>query len=51
MQRFDYEPSIIETHHTQKLDAPSGTAITLANHLLPYSKKNGWSMDDLQPEN
>jgi 4-hydroxy-tetrahydrodipicolinate reductase len=39
MQRFDYEPSIIETHHTQKLDAPSGTAITLANHLLPYSQK------------
>ena len=26
----DYTPTIEEIHHTQKLDAPSGTAITLA---------------------
>ena len=50
MQKFDYEPSVIETHHTQKLDSPSGTAITLANHLLPYSQKKGWTMEELQPE-
>jgi 4-hydroxy-tetrahydrodipicolinate reductase len=50
MQRFDYEPSIFETHHTQKLDAPSGTAISLANHLLPYSQKKGWTMEEHQPE-
>jgi 4-hydroxy-tetrahydrodipicolinate reductase len=29
-----YDISIKETHHTQKLDAPSGTAITLAEALL-----------------
>src|SRR5215212_7010488 len=29
-----YEVSIRETHHTQKKDAPSGTAVTLAEQLL-----------------
>lgn len=45
MKEFDYEPSIIETHHTQKLDAPSGTAISLADQILPYSKKEDWILD------
>ena len=30
----DYKISIEETHHTAKLDSPSGTAITLANDLI-----------------
>jgi len=30
----DYSAEIEETHHTQKLDAPSGTAITLAEGLI-----------------
>jgi 4-hydroxy-tetrahydrodipicolinate reductase len=30
----EYRASIRETHHTQKKDAPSGTAITLAEQLL-----------------
>ncbi|MBK7007266.1 MAG: 4-hydroxy-tetrahydrodipicolinate reductase [Saprospiraceae bacterium] len=30
----DYKVSITETHHTAKLDAPSGTAITLAESIL-----------------
>lgn len=30
----EYEVSIDETHHTQKKDAPSGTAITLAEGIL-----------------
>lgn len=29
-----YVPSITEIHHIQKLDAPSGTAITLANGII-----------------
>lgn len=29
-----YNVSIDETHHTQKLDAPSGTAVTLAEDIL-----------------
>ena len=38
-----YEPSIEETHHTQKKDAPSGTAITLAEGVLNnLSRKKQW---------
>ena len=29
-----YKARIIETHHTEKLDAPSGTAISLANDII-----------------
>lgn len=32
--RAGYEVSIEETHHTQKKDAPSGTAITLAEGIM-----------------
>jgi 4-hydroxy-tetrahydrodipicolinate reductase len=30
----EYNVTIEETHHTQKLDSPSGTAITLANDII-----------------
>ncbi len=41
-----YTPSIEETHHIHKKDAPSGTAITLAETVLPYMlQKNGWSLN------
>ncbi len=33
-----YRPRIIESHHSQKLDAPSGTAITLANDIIAARK-------------
>lgn len=29
-----YSPSMVEIHHTQKLDSPSGTAISLANDII-----------------
>lgn len=45
MQGLDYEVSISEIHHIQKLDAPSGTAITLAEQIVPYSNKKNWSLD------
>jgi 4-hydroxy-tetrahydrodipicolinate reductase len=39
----EYNISIEETHHTQKKDAPSGTAITLAEQLLQkIATKNKW---------
>lgn len=39
----DYEVSIIEIHHLQKLDAPSGTAISLAGDILSQSdRKKKW---------
>jgi 4-hydroxy-tetrahydrodipicolinate reductase len=43
MKKHDqYQVSIKEIHHTQKKDAPSGTAITLAEQILAVneSKKN-----------
>lgn len=33
-QHADYDVSLTEIHHTQKKDAPSGTAITLAEQVL-----------------
>ena len=39
----DYKPFIEEIHHTKKLDAPSGTAITLANGISQqHSGYEGW---------
>ncbi len=41
----DYDVSIEEIHHTQKLDAPSGTAITLSNDIISELKrKNKWEL-------
>ncbi len=38
-----YDALILETHHTEKKDAPSGTAITLAEGLIEnFRKKNNW---------
>ncbi|MET0462911.1 MAG: 4-hydroxy-tetrahydrodipicolinate reductase [Chitinophagaceae bacterium] len=42
----EYEVSMEEIHHTQKKDAPSGTAITLAEHALELLPgKNKWVND------
>jgi len=39
----EYEVSLEEVHHTQKKDAPSGTAITLAEQILQkISRKKKW---------
>lgn len=39
----DYDVSIEEVHHTEKKDAPSGTAITLAEGILAETdRKAGW---------
>ena len=41
----DYTTTIEEIHHTKKLDAPSGTAITLAEGIIENSDKKEWSLD------
>jgi 4-hydroxy-tetrahydrodipicolinate reductase len=38
----DYNISLEEIHHTKKLDAPSGTAITLAEGIIENSSKENW---------
>jgi len=47
MNRFpDYTVNIEETHHTQKLDAPSGTAITLAEGVIDeITRIKKWELD------
>ena len=39
----DYTLKISETHHTEKLDKPSGTAITIAEDIINNSKYKNWS--------
>jgi 4-hydroxy-tetrahydrodipicolinate reductase len=43
----DYACGITEIHHTKKLDAPSGTAITLAEAILNNNHAfSGWVLDE-----
>ena len=46
MNRYeDYAVSITETHHIHKLDAPSGTAISLAKDAIEeLDRKEGWTL-------
>ena len=47
MSKIDqYKVSIEEIHHTQKLDAPSGTAISLAKGIIENSKYKNWTLDN-----
>jgi len=43
----EYEVILEETHHTQKKDAPSGTAITLAEQVLQYIKRKRQWVNEL----
>lgn len=46
MQKLpEYKVAIEEIHHTQKLDAPSGTAITLAEGIIENSNYKQWKLD------
>ena len=40
----NYYPSIEEIHHTKKLDAPSGTAITIAEQTIKNSSTKEWCL-------
>lgn len=47
MSKFDqYKVEMEEIHHTQKLDAPSGTAITLANRIIENSDYSSWALEN-----
>ncbi len=47
----EYEVFIEEVHHTQKLDAPSGTAITLADDIIKnLHRKEKWN-NEMNEEN
>lgn len=40
-----YNLRMEEVHHTKKLDAPSGTAISLAEGIFENSEKTSWELD------
>jgi len=40
-----YKLDIEEIHHTQKLDAPSGTAISLAEDIISETDYKSWELD------
>lgn len=47
MSKFeDYKVGIEEIHHTQKLDAPSGTAISLAKGVIENSDYKNWTLEN-----
>lgn len=51
MAKFSqYNVSMEEIHHTQKLDKPSGTAISLANAIINHTSKNIWSIENPTPD-
>lgn len=46
-QHPSYLPALQESHHTQKLDKPSGTAVTLANDLIQaHHDTRRWSLQN-----
>lgn len=48
-QHPEYDVEIDEVHHTQKLDAPSGTAISLANDIVKIlDRKSKWVKEDAE---
>lgn len=48
--RNEYQINLEEIHHTQKLDAPSGTAITIAEGIIENTTYNSWSMEEKSEE-
>ncbi|RIJ47027.1 4-hydroxy-tetrahydrodipicolinate reductase [Maribellus luteus] len=50
--RSEYDVEMTEVHHTQKLDAPSGTAISLADDMLNILPgKDTWVNDAIPAKN
>lgn len=48
----DYDVNMEEVHHTQKLDEPSGTAITLAEGIIDnLERKDKWTLNEKPQSN
>lgn len=52
MNQFEqYDVNMVETHHVHKLDAPSGTAITLAESIVEnLDRKSRWGLHETAPD-
>ena len=47
----NYDVEVEETHHTKKLDAPSGTAITITNEIVNrLDRKNSWEKEKVSQD-
>ena len=47
----EYQVTLEETHHTEKLDTPSGTAITLAEDIIKNSDNKSWNLKKAKKKN
>ena len=47
----EYIVKIDETHHINKIDKPSGTAISLAEDIISNSDYNNWKLNDVNNNN
>lgn len=45
-KHHQYSLNIEEIHHTEKIDKPSGTSISLANDIIESGKYNSWSINN-----
>lgn len=51
MAKFSqYKVAMEEIHHTQKLDAPSGTAISLAKDIIENSDYSSWALENAKSD-
>lgn len=49
-QRPEYSAALTEVHHIHKLDAPSGTALTLVNEIIANNiRSDGWVLSPTLP--
>ena len=49
-ERPEYRPALTEIHHIHKLDAPSGTALTLVHELIANNNRTeGWALSPTPP--
>ena len=46
----NYSASILEKHHSEKVDKPSGTAIKIANDIISKSDYNSWTLNENENE-
>lgn len=49
-QHPSYQVSLEEVHHTQKLDAPSGTAVSLAEGIMQNTQYDSWQLSTQNPQ-
>jgi len=47
----NYTANILEKHHNEKVDKPSGTAIKIASDIISKSNYDSWTLDDIENKN